>query len=494
MEGTRVGVAVRLRPLLADELRQGHSNTLVSVDPQRQMVVVSDRNVTRKFQFDLVFGEQSTQEEVYSRCGMEFLIKKFVQGFNVTIFAYGQTGSGKTHTMEGYEYVTEGKGPRVQLQGGNERLGVIPRAIKTLFSELPADCSVSLTFLQLYKERIYDLLNPAEAMQNGSPGLKLRWNKADQFFVEDLSVHRCESASDVLRLYNTGLKSKIMASHLMNAASSRSHSLLTLKFEAEDSEEGAVMVSRLHLVDLAGSERAALTGNEGEALKESIDINKSLFTLRQVITQLSLGKAAEHIPYRDSKLTSLLKQSLGGNSYCLMVACLTPADAYWEENVSTLTYATKAASIANKPVKNLDPRTRLVKGLKVSTTQREVAELKRELSAAYRQVDLLSAPRGERSQSQASRHLPTQDSTRPSTIARSFDVSFSDFALSPELLTEKLQDSVQLVRELIGQNRQLRDTVAVLHQDKTRLEEDYRHVYLVLQPAADRQRRDEGAA
>ena len=124
----------------------------------------------------------------------------------------------------------------------------------------------------------------------------------------------------------------------------------------------------MHMVDLAGSERASLTGNEGEALKESIDINKSLFTLRQVITQLSTGKAAEHIPYRDSKLTSLLKQSLGGNSYCLMLACLTPSDAYWEENVSTLTYATKAASISNTPVKNLDPKTRLLKGLKVLLT------------------------------------------------------------------------------------------------------------------------------
>lgn len=123
-----------------------------------------------------------------------------------------------------------------------------------------------------------------------------------------------------------------------------------------------------------------------------------------------------------------------------------------------------------------------------------MAELKRELAAAYRQVDLLSAPRGERSQSQASRHLPTQDSTRPSTIGRSFDVTFSDFALSPELLTEKLQDSVELVRELIGQNRQLRDTVSTLHHDKTRLEEDYRHVYFVLQPAAGRQWRAQGAA
>jgi Kinesin-like protein len=158
-----------------------------------------------------------------------------------------------------------------------------------------------------------------------------------------------------------------MASHNLNSASSRSHSILSLTIEGVDTEGGGISSSKLQLVDLAGSERASLTGNEGQALKESIEINKSLFTLRQVITTLAANREGENsfVPYRDSKLTSLLKQSIGGNSYCLMIACLSPSDSFFEENISTLAYATKASCIANDPIKNIDPKTKLVKDLRV---------------------------------------------------------------------------------------------------------------------------------
>ena len=158
-----------------------------------------------------------------------------------------------------------------------------------------------------------------------------------------------------------------MASHNLNSASSRSHCILSLTIEGVDVEGGGIISSKLQLVDLAGSERASLTGNEGLALKESIEINKSLFTLRQVITTLSGCKEGDssYVPYRDSKLTSLLKQSIGGNSYCLMIACLSPSDIFYEENLSTLAYATKASCISNDPIKNLDPKTKLVKELRV---------------------------------------------------------------------------------------------------------------------------------
>lgn len=161
-----------------------------------------------------------------------------------------------------------------------------------------------------------------------------------------------------------------MASHNLNSASSRAHCLLTLTIEAIDTESGGILTSKLQLVDLAGSERVSMTGNEGVALKESIEINKSLFTLRQVITTLSSIRDgdASHIPYRDSKLTSLLKQSIGGNSYCLMIACLAPSDSYYEENLSTLAYANKAIGISNEPIKNIDPKSKLVKRLRVMLT------------------------------------------------------------------------------------------------------------------------------
>jgi len=502
-EGTRIGVAVRIRPLLPDEFRQGRRNTFIKADSSGQTVTVGlpDQSAIRSFKFDLVFDEQTNQGDVFERCGISFLVKKFVEGFNVTIFAYGQTGSGKTYTMEGYQYKVEGeKAPRVlPMDDDPARLGVVPRAVQHLFQELKslpksADGAVSVCFLQLYKERIYDLLNPAQAFHPNAPGLKLRWNKSDQFYVDELSVHRCETYSDVMRLYHTGLKSKIMASHLLNSASSRSHCVFTLSYESLDKVDGSGVISRLHLVDLAGSERTALTGNEGEALKDSIDINKSLFTLRQVITQLAGKESGAYVPYRDSKLTSLLKQSIGGNSYCLMLACVSPADAFYEENLSTLAYATKASFISNDPVKNIDAKTRLVRGLK-----REVTDLKAELAKAYEQIELLSQLKkqsGEsRSVSASSAPASTLES-RPTTTTGGTQTLpspelllgvESGFALSPELLTEKLNDSVNLIRDLIAANKKLRDSLTGVTEDRERLEEDVHHVYFVLQAVTGRQ-------
>jgi Kinesin-like protein len=155
--------------------------------------------------------------------------------------------------------------------------------------------------------------------------------------------------------YHKGLRNKVMASHNLNNNSSRSHCIFCLTVEALD-KSGRILRSKFQVVDLAGSEKTSQTGNEGIRLKESIDINRALFTLRQVITNLSNGES--FVPYRDSKLTSLLKQSIGGNSYCVMIACLSPVDDYLEENISTLEYATKAGCISNEPVKNVDPKTK----------------------------------------------------------------------------------------------------------------------------------------
>ena len=191
-----------------------------------------------------------------------------------------------------------------------------------------------------------------------------------------------------MALYNAGILNRVIASHNMNASSSRSHSILTITIESIDSE-GAMTTSKLQLVDLSGSEKTALTGNEGSQLKESIDINKSLFTLRQVISALSAarekGNEAAHVPYRDSKLTSLLKQSIGGNSYTLMIACIAPIDAYLDENLSTLAYATKTGNISNEPVRNVDPKTKALRELKGT-----VATLRKELAEAYQHIDLIN--------------------------------------------------------------------------------------------------------
>ena len=178
--------------------------------------------------------------------------------------------------------------------------------------------------LEIYNERIFDLLNPEQVnkLSNLAPGLRMRWNKRDQFLVENLYIYECQSADDIVSLFQMGLQNKVIATHKLNNSSSRSHCIFELKVESYSNvQPNDVLTSKLIFVDLAGSERIGLTGTEGRLAKETIDINKSLFTLRQVITTIaeSNGRRDVHIPYRDSKLTSLLKQSFGGNSYCLMV-------------------------------------------------------------------------------------------------------------------------------------------------------------------------------
>lgn len=218
------------------------------------------------------------------------------------------------------------------------------------------------------------------------PGLKLKLVK-DIFQVENLYTFECKTAEDVLALYHFGLKNRVTASHNMNNSSSRSHSMLKLTLECVDSKNPESFVSStLQLVDLAGSERQSQTGNI--ATKESIEINKSLMTLRQVITALTETRADDpnnYVPYRDSKLTCLLRQSLGGNSFCLMIACLNPCDLHIEENLSTLTYASKASYISNKPIKNEDPKLRQIDELKA-----RVAALTDELYKANQTITFLS--------------------------------------------------------------------------------------------------------
>lgn len=191
--------------------------------------------------------------------------------------------------------------------------------------------------------------------------------------MENLYVFECQTVQDVLNLFHSGIKNKIVASHNLNHASSRSHAIFTVTIETVDpSNLDNVVTSKLQLVDLAGSEKISATGTTGTTAKESIDINKSLFVLRKVINRLSElsskgreGNETYHVPYRDSKLTSLLKQSLGGNSYCMMIACISPSDRYFDESISTLNYASRAANISNIPVKNIDPKIRIINELKV---------------------------------------------------------------------------------------------------------------------------------
>lgn len=247
--------------------------------------------------------------------------------------------------------------------------------------------------MQIYSEKVFDLLNLSNLNpKKDTKGLRLRWNKKDQFVVENLFIYECQTEEEVMDLFHFGIKNKVVASHNLNHASSRSHAIFTITCESVDpSNIDNVIVSKLQLVDLAGSERIALTGTKGIAAKESIDINKSLFVLRKVIMGLSDASRANakdksHIPYRDSKLTSLLKQSIGGNSYCLMIACIAPSDRFFEENLSTLNYATRASYIANAPTKNIDPKIKEIQELKIKNKLLQI-----ELQNANKHIEFLTS-------------------------------------------------------------------------------------------------------
>ena len=283
-----------------------------------------DKNF-RSFKFDQILSEGINQTEVFDKLQIGLLLGKVIEGYNATVFAYGQTSSGKTYTMEGYEYQTRGpdKPPKLIIKEG-DNYGLVQRSLIEIYKQLEqkrtdklARTTISCSFLQIYNEMIYDLLN------NQGNKLRIRWNKEDQFTVENLYSVQCATAKEAIEAYDNGIKNRIMASHKLNISSSRSHTIFTITVKTECMNQYSnVITGKMQLVDLAGSEKVSQTGNVGKHFKESVLINQSLLSLRKIILTLADNRYKEaktFVPYRDSKLTSLLKHCLGGNSFCLMV-------------------------------------------------------------------------------------------------------------------------------------------------------------------------------
>ncbi|KAN0037910.1 hypothetical protein ACTA71_000081 [Dictyostelium dimigraforme] len=305
---------------------------------------------------DSHFASQST---VYNDLGKEVL-KNAWDGFNCSIFAYGQTGSGKSYSMMGY----------------GEEKGIIPLICEELFERIQSTPSNSneqtiykttVSYMEIYNEKVKDLLNPNN---NKAGGLKVRNNPSTGPYVEDLSKLAVKSFSEIDMLMDEGSKARTVASTNMNATSSRSHAVFTIVFTQSkiDKTRGTAIdrVSKISLVDLAGSERANSTGATGVRLKEGANINKSLSTLGKVISALaenSTSKKAVFVPYRDSVLTYLLKETLGGNSKTIMIAAISPADINYEESLSTLRYADSAKKIKTVAVVNEDAQSKLIREL-----------------------------------------------------------------------------------------------------------------------------------
>ncbi|GIL79398.1 hypothetical protein Vretifemale_8687 [Volvox reticuliferus] len=339
----------------------------------------------RDFAFHACLGPDVSQADVLHLCGVPQLLDAALAGYNVTVFAYGQTGSGKTYTMSGREEVI---GSDSYL--GDAHDGIITRAIQHLFTaaearKAEAKFAITASYLEIYNEGIYDLLNLK------AKNLPVKWDAALGFFVPGLKQVTCNKIDTMMEVIRTGMKHRHVGSHELNIESSRSHSIMTIFVHATPldpsaADFGTPRIGKISFVDLAGSERLKDTKSEGVMLKETANINKSLFVLGKVIAALaerdSSGTSA-HIPYRDSKLTKMLMDSLGGNALALMIACCSPASTAVEETLSTLSYATRAKNIQNRPTVQYDP-----KEAQIANLRREIELLRQENSYLREQLRL----------------------------------------------------------------------------------------------------------
>ncbi|XP_031728833.1 kinesin-like protein KIF1A isoform X12 [Anarrhichthys ocellatus] len=381
MSGASVKVAVRVRPFNSREIGkdskciiQMSGNTTTIANPKQA-------KDNKSFNFDYSYWSHTSPEDinfasqvqVYKDIGEEMLLHAF-EGYNVCIFAYGQTGSGKSYTMMGKQDV-------------KDQQGIIPLLCEDLFTKFNDNAgnsmsySVEVSYMEIYCERVRDLLNP-----KNKGNLRVREHPLMGPYVEDLSKLAVTSYNDIQDLMDSGNKARTVAATNMNETSSRSHAVFNIIFTQKrhdaETDNTSEKVSKISLVDLAGSERADSTGAKGTRLKEGANINKSLTTLGKVISALAevdsgsnknkkKKKVENFIPYRDSVLTWLLRENLGGNSRTAMVAALSPADINYDETLSTLRYADRAKQIRCNAVINEDPNNRLVRELK-----EEVSRLK----------------------------------------------------------------------------------------------------------------------
>ncbi|KAJ2170872.1 hypothetical protein GGF45_005163, partial [Coemansia sp. RSA 551] len=294
---------------------------------------------TGSFTFDRVFGIDSTQPQIYNYAIRDTLEDVF-NGYNGTVFCYGQTGSGKTFTMMGADI-------------DNDSLkGITPRIVEGVFGQIvesppTVEYMVKASYMEIYMERIRDLLNPDET------NLPVHEDKANGVYVKGLMEVFVSSIDEVYQVMRQGAKNRVVAYTNMNAESSRSHSIFQITIEQKDTVSGKTKMGRLFLVDLAGSEKVGKTGATGQTLEEAKKINKSLSALGMVINALTDGKST-HIPYRDSKLTRILQESLGGNSRTTLIINCSPSSFNAAETVGTLRFGMRAKSIKNKAKVNQD--------------------------------------------------------------------------------------------------------------------------------------------
>uniref|UniRef100_A0A3Q3GFJ1 Kinesin-like protein n=1 Tax=Labrus bergylta TaxID=56723 RepID=A0A3Q3GFJ1_9LABR len=368
---SRVRVAVRLRPCVGNSHEKDEGPCVRGLDSQN-LEIVNWRNATEtvKYQFDVFHAEQTTQQEVF-RSSVKPILQHVLNGQNASVFAYGPTGAGKTHTM----------------LGSQEQPGVIPRAVREVFNLVKAkeeeggwDYSIGMSYLEIYNEKVLDLLSP------GSQDLPIREDKDKNILIPGLTLTTISSFADFDKHFIPASLNRTTASTKLNQRSSRSHAVLLLKVVRTQRDlPHRQQTGKLYLVDLAGSEDNRRTGNQGIRLKESGAINLSLFTLSKVVDSLNSGTAVR-VPYRDSKLTRLLQDSLGGSAHSVMITNISPEYEYYFDTFNALNFAAKSKLIVNKPFTRETvaapvlsvKRTREDHGVRGSVTEPQKKRLKEE--------------------------------------------------------------------------------------------------------------------
>uniref|UniRef100_A0A2K6SH74 Kinesin-like protein KIF21A n=1 Tax=Saimiri boliviensis boliviensis TaxID=39432 RepID=A0A2K6SH74_SAIBB len=390
----------RIRPQLAKEKIEG-CHICTSVTPGEPQVFLGK---DKAFTFDYVFDIDSQQEQIYTQC-IEKLIEGCFEGYNATVFAYGQTGAGKTYTM--------GTGFDVNIV--EEEQGIISRAVKHLFKSIeekkhiaiknglpPPDFKVNAQFLELYNEEVLDLFDTTRDIdaKNKKSNIRIHEDSTGGIYTVGVTTRTVNTESEMMQCLKLGALSRTTASTQMNVQSSRSHAIFTIhvcqtrvcpQIDADNATDNKIisesaqmnefetLTAKFHFVDLAGSERLKRTGATGERAKEGISINCGLLALGNVISALGdKSKRATHVPYRDSKLTRLLQDSLGGNSRTIMIACVSPSDRDFMETLNTLKYANRARNIKNKVMVNQDRASQQINALRSEITrlQMELMEYK----------------------------------------------------------------------------------------------------------------------
>lgn len=452
-KGVNVQVIVRCRPLSEEELRV-HTPVVVSCNEGRREVSaiqnIANKQIDRTFLFDKVFGPTSQQKDLYD-LAVSPIVYEVLEGYNCTIFAYGQTGTGKTYTMEG-------GGARKKNGEFPSDAGVIPRAVKQIFDILEAqnaEYSMKVTFLELYNEEITDLLaleetskfiddkskKPIALMEDGKGGV----------FVRGLEEEIVCTANEIYKILEKGSAKRRTAETLLNKQSSRSHSIFSITIHIKEcTPEGEEMIKcgKLNLVDLAGSENISRSGAREGRAREAGEINKSLLTLGRVIN--ALVEHSGHVPYRDSKLTRLLRDSLGGKTKTCIIATISPSIHCLEETLSTLDYAHRAKNIKNKPEINQ----KMMKSAMIKDLYSEIDRLKQEVYAA-REKNGIYIPRDRYLQEEAEKKAMAEKIERMELDSESKDKQLMELQ---ELYNSQLLLTAELSEKLEKTEKKLEET------------------------------------